>query len=46
LEQANILGQLIAYNNEFDNHPRAYTSFFKVITPFKGHVTFSGNNSG
>jgi hypothetical protein len=45
LEQANILGQLIAHHDEFDEHPRAYTSFFKATAPFKGHITFSGNNT-
>jgi hypothetical protein len=45
LEQANILGRLIAHNDKFDNHPQAYASFFKATAPFKGHVTFLGNNT-
>jgi hypothetical protein len=45
LENANILGRLIAHTEEFDDNPTAYAAFFHAVTPFKGHVTYSGSNT-
>jgi hypothetical protein len=45
LENANILGRLVAHAEEFESNPSAYAAFFKAISPFKGQVTYSGSNT-
>jgi hypothetical protein len=45
LEQANVLGRLLAHTEEFDDNPKAYSSFFNAVNPFNGHVTYSGTNT-
>ena len=45
LENANILGRLIAHVEEFEGDTKAYASFFKAVSPFKGQVTYSGSNT-
>jgi hypothetical protein len=42
LENANILGCIIAYHEEFNDNPKAYVAFFLKVTPFKGYITNSG----
>jgi len=44
LENANILGRILAHTEEFDGHPEAYASFFQAVSPFCGHITYSGTN--
>src|SRR5437588_1320818 len=45
LENANILGHILAHQEDFDNNPKAYATFFTKVTPFKGHVTNSGHDT-
>jgi hypothetical protein len=45
LENANILGCILAHHEDFDNNPKAYAAFFTKVTPFKGHVTNSGHDT-
>ena len=45
LENANILGRILAHTEEFEGQPEAYASFFRAAAPFHGHVTYSGTNS-
>jgi len=45
LENANILGRILAYIEDFDGYPKAYSNFFKAIAPFHGHITYSGTNT-
>jgi hypothetical protein len=42
LENTNVLGRILAHHEDFDNNPKAYTTFFTKVAPFKGHVTNSG----
>jgi len=44
LKNANILGHILAHTEEFDGQPEAYASFFKAVSPFRGHITYSGTN--
>ena len=44
LENANVLGRILAHTEEFDGQPEAYASFFKAMSPFCGHITYSGTN--
>ena len=41
LENANILGHIMAHHDEFEGNPKAYTTFFLKVAPFKGQVTNS-----
>src|SRR5437879_5460197 len=41
LENANVLGYILAHHEDFDNNPKAYATFFTKVAPFKGHVTNS-----
>ena len=45
LENANILGHILAYVEDFKGYPQAYTNFFKHAAPFHGHITYSGTNT-
>jgi hypothetical protein len=45
LENANVLGCILAHHEDFDNNPKAYTTFFTKVTPFKGHVTNSSHDT-
>ena len=42
LENANILGRIMAHHDEFEGNPKAYAAFFLKVAPFKGQVTNSG----
>src|SRR5437879_5779347 len=42
LENANVLGRIMAHHEEFHDNPNAYAAFFTKLAPFKGHVTNSG----
>jgi len=44
LENANMLGHILVHTKEFDGQPEAYTSFFQAVSPFRGHITYSGTN--
>ena len=44
LENTNMLGCILAYTKEFNGHPEAYASFFQAMSPFHGHITYSGTN--
>jgi len=44
LKNANMLGRILAHTKEFDGHPEAYASFFQAVSPFRGHITYSGTN--
>jgi len=44
LENTNVLGRVLAHTEEFDGHPKAYASFFQAMSPFYGHITYSGTN--
>ena len=41
LENANILGHIMAHHNEFEGNPKAYATFFLKVALFKGQVTNS-----
>jgi hypothetical protein len=45
LENANVLGHILAHHEDFDNNSKAYATFFTKVTPFKGHVTNSGRDT-
>src|SRR5437588_1761843 len=45
LENANILGCILAHHKDFDDNPKAYATFFTKVAPFKGHVTNSSHNT-
>jgi hypothetical protein len=45
LENANVLGCILAHHEDFDNNPKAYATFFTKVAPFKGHVTNSGRDT-
>jgi len=44
LENTNVLGCILVHTEEFDGHPEAYASFFQAVSPFRGHITYSGTN--
>jgi len=44
LENANVLGCILAHTEEFDGHPKAYASFFQAVSPFHRHITYLGTN--
>jgi hypothetical protein len=45
LENANVLGHILAHHEDFNDNPKAYTTFFTKVAPFKGHVTNSGRDT-
>src|SRR5437879_5003396 len=45
LENANILGRILAHHEDFDDNPKAYAAFFTKVAPFKGHVTNSSRDT-
>ena len=45
LENANILGRILAHHEDFDGNPKAYTAFFLKVSPFRGHMTNSGRDT-
>jgi len=45
LENANILGRILAHIEDFDGYPEAYATFFCAVAPFHGHITYSGTNT-
>src|SRR5437588_12514547 len=45
LENANVLGRILAHREDFDNNPKAYATFFTKLAPFKGHVTNSSRDT-
>ena len=45
LENANILGCILAHVEDFKGYPQAYANFFKHAAPFRGHITYSGTNT-
>jgi len=45
LENANILGCILAHVEDFEGYPKAYATFFHAIAPFHGHITYSGTNT-
>ena len=45
LENANVLGRILAHVEDFEGYPEAYATFFCAITPFHGHITYSGTNT-
>jgi len=45
LENANILGRILAHVEDFEGYPEAYTTFFRAVAPFHGHITYSGTNT-
>ena len=45
LENANILGRILAHHEDFDGNPKAYAAFFLKVSPFRGHVTNSGRDT-
>ena len=45
LENANILGCILAHVEDFEGYPCAYANFFKHAAPFCGHITYSGTNT-
>jgi hypothetical protein len=45
LENANVLGRILAHHEEFDDNPKAYAAFFLKVAPFRGHITNSGRDT-
>jgi len=45
LENANILGRILAHMEDFEGYPKAYATFFRAVAPFHGHITYSGTNT-
>ena len=45
LENANILGRILAHHEDFDGNPKAYAAFFLKVSPFWGHMTNSGHDT-
>jgi hypothetical protein len=45
LENANVLGCILAHHEDFDNNPKAYAAFFTKVAPFKGHVINSSRDT-
>ena len=45
LENANILGRILAHVEDFEGYPQAYANFFKHAAPFRSHITYSGTNT-
>ena len=45
LENANVLGRILAHMEDFEGYPEAYTTFFCIVAPFHSHITYSGTNT-
>ena len=45
LENANVLGRILAHVEDFEGYPEAYAAFFRSVAPFHGHITYSGTNT-
>ena len=45
LKNANVLGRILAHMEDFEGYPKAYTTFFRAVAPFHGHITYSGTNT-
>jgi len=45
LENANILGCILAHVEDFKGYPEAYATFFRAVAPFHSHITYSGTNT-
>jgi hypothetical protein len=45
LENANVLGRILAHHEEFDDNPKAYAAFFLKVAPFRGYITNSGRDT-
>jgi len=45
LENANVLGRILAHVEDFEGYPEAYATFFRAVAPFHGHITYSGTNT-
>ena len=45
LENANILGCILAHVEDFKGYPQAYANFFKHAAPFRSHITYSSTNT-
>jgi len=45
LENANILGRILAHVDDFEGYPEAYATFFCTVAPFHSHITYSGTNT-
>jgi len=45
LENANVLGHILTHVEDFEGYPEAYANFFCAVTPFHGHITYSGTNT-
>ena len=45
LENANILGHILAHHKDFDGNPKAYAAFFLKVSLFQGHMTNSGRDT-
>ena len=45
LKNANVLGCILAHMEDFEGYPEAYATFFRAVTPFHSHITYSGTNT-
>ena len=45
LENANVLGRILAHVEDFKGYPEAYATFFHAIAPFHSHITYSSTNT-
>jgi len=45
LENANVLGRILAHVEDFEGYPEAYATFFRAVAPFHSHITYSGTNT-
>jgi len=39
LENANVLGRILAHMEDFEGYPEAYATFFCAVAPFHSHIT-------
>jgi len=45
LENANVLGRILAHIEDFKGYPEAYATFFHAVAPFHSHIMYSGTNT-
>jgi len=45
LKNTNILGCILTHMEDFEGYPKAYATFFRAVTPFHGHIMYSGTNT-
>jgi len=45
LENANVLGCILAHVEDFKGYPEAYATFFRTVAPFHGHIMYSSTNT-